>query len=446
MCAAAAELEAGRDQEANDEFAEKIPVLAHKVFESDDAATVARVPSAVRVGAAVTTALAAPSPTEGRSAKAQAPEKGPGQIRLKKKATREVVPAEARASPAESGGANRPSAPARKRPVLVDESAEEAGQLRARKKQKAVPTTPPRDEEGTKEEEEGAQLVLRRTSRAVQSADEGVPLVASKERPEVAPGLETELGLVVVSDGSESPAMEEARGSTCSRDREPSNASRAGGAEHGAASNTAGASSRRSREGGVSPVRREEVADATEVSAPAGVVLSGVVVAAPTTVPSSEQEVAPAAGATEKATVTTRASDEVATAVSAAGAIEKAAATTRASEEVVTSPGGVSVEANVRNVRQIVPEKAPGHTRITGGVKTQAPVGLPGSPRPLMVEIVAWGGYNRPVSQGACSETFGHNFRAGVLQGGHERCSVTLRVVPCSKAAVPVRNLSAGVR
>ncbi|MQL98226.1 hypothetical protein Taro_030934 [Colocasia esculenta] len=107
---------------------------------------------------------------------------------------------------------------------------------------------------------------------------------------------------------------------------------------------------------------------------------------------------------------------------------------------------GVSVEANVRNVRQIVPEKAPGRTRITGGVKTQAPVRLPGSPRPLMVEIVAWGGYNRPVSQGACSETFGRNFRAGVLQGGHERCSVTLRVVPCSKAAVPVRNLSAGVR
>ncbi|MQL69845.1 hypothetical protein Taro_002178 [Colocasia esculenta] len=341
----AAELEAGRDQEANDEFAEKIPVLAHKVFESDDAAAVARVPSAVRVGAAVTTALAAPSPTGGRSAKAQAPEKGPGQIRLKKKATREVVPAEARASPAESGGANRPSAPARKRPVLVDESAEEAGQLRARKKQKAVPTTPPRDEEGTEEEEEGAQLVLRRTSRAVQSADEGVPLVASKEHPEVAPGLATELGLVVVSDGSESPAMEEARGSTCSRDREPSNASRAGGAEHGAASNTAGASSRRSREGGVSPVRREEVADATEVSAPAGVVLSDVVVAAPTTIPSSEQEVAPAAGATETAAATTRASDEVATAVSATGAIEKAAATTRASEEVVTSPGEATSKA-----------------------------------------------------------------------------------------------------
>ncbi|MQL75563.1 hypothetical protein Taro_007967, partial [Colocasia esculenta] len=341
----AAELEAGRDQEENDEFAEKIPVLAHMVFEGDDAAAVARVPSAVRVGAAVTTALVAPSPSGGRPAKAQAPEKGPGKIRLKKKATREVVAAGVRASPAEDGGVSRPSASTRKRPVLVDESAEEAEQLRARKKQKVVLTTPLRDEEGTEEEEDGAQLVLRRTSRAVQPADEGVPWVASTEHLEVAQGMATELGLVVVSDGSGSPAMEEARGSTCSRDREPSNASRAGGAEHGAASDTAGASSRRNREDEESPVRREEVVDVTEVSAPAGVVLGGVVVAAPTTILSSEREVAPAAGATEKAAAMTRASDEVATAVSAAGAIEKTAATTRASEDIAASPGGTGGEA-----------------------------------------------------------------------------------------------------
>ncbi|MQL84120.1 hypothetical protein Taro_016612 [Colocasia esculenta] len=41
------------------------------------------------------------------------------------------------------------------------------------------------------------------------------------------------------------------------------------------------------------------------------------------------------------------------------------------------------------------------------------PVGLPGSSRPLMVENVAWDGYNRSVSQGACSEPFKHTFRAG---------------------------------
>ncbi|MQM11916.1 hypothetical protein Taro_044825 [Colocasia esculenta] len=90
--------------------------------------------------------------------------------------------------------------------------------------------------------------------------------------------MATELGLVVVSDESESPTGEEARGSTCSKDREPSDASNIGGAEHGTTSNTAGASSRRSGEVAVSPVRREEDADATEVFAPAGVVASSVVV------------------------------------------------------------------------------------------------------------------------------------------------------------------------
>ncbi|MQL72379.1 hypothetical protein Taro_004710 [Colocasia esculenta] len=307
----AAELEAGRDEEANDEFAEQIPVLAHRVYEDDDVAAVVRVPSAVRVGAAVTTALVAPPTAEGRPSKAQALEKGPGRIRLKKKATKEVVPAGARTPREKDDQASRPSA--KKRPVLVDESAEEAEQLRARKKQKAVQATPPCDEEGTEEEEDGAQLLLRRKSRAVQSADEGVPRVASTTRPEVAQKMATELGLIFVSEGSESPAGGEAGGSTCARDREPSGASNVGGAERGAPSNIAEVSSRKSREVAASPVRQEEDTGATGVSAPAGVVSSSVVATAPTTILSSEQEVVPAARATAKAAATARASEEVAT-------------------------------------------------------------------------------------------------------------------------------------
>ncbi|MQM22558.1 hypothetical protein Taro_055611 [Colocasia esculenta] len=282
----AAELEGGRDQEANEDFAEQIPVLAHMVYEGDDVAAVVRVPSAVRVGTAVTTALVAPLPTEERPAKARASEKGPGRIRLKKKATKEVVSAGARTPQEKDDGASRPSASIKKRLVLFDESAEEAEQLRARKKKKMVQATPPRDEEGTEEEAEEAQLLLHRKSKAVEPADQGVPWVASVARPEVAQKMAIELGLVVVSDGSESPAREEARGSTCSKDREPSDASNIGGAEHGATSNTAGASSRRSGEVAVSPVRREEDADATEVSAPAGVVASSVVAPAPSATPS----------------------------------------------------------------------------------------------------------------------------------------------------------------
>ncbi|MQL97347.1 hypothetical protein Taro_030038 [Colocasia esculenta] len=106
----AVELEAGRDQEANEDFAEKIPVLAHMVYEGDDVAAVVRVPSAVRVGTAVTTALVAPLPTEEHPAKARAPEKGPGRIRLKKKATKEVVSAGARTPPEKGDGASRAEA------------------------------------------------------------------------------------------------------------------------------------------------------------------------------------------------------------------------------------------------------------------------------------------------------------------------------------------------
>ncbi|MQM21870.1 hypothetical protein Taro_054915, partial [Colocasia esculenta] len=180
----ATELEAGRDQEANEDFAEQIPILAHMVYEGDDVAAVVRVPSAVRVGTAVTTALVAPLPTEERLAKARAPEKGPGRIRLKKKATKEVVSAGARTPPEKGDGASRPSASIKRRPVLFDESAEEVEQLRARKRKKMVQATPPRDEEGTEEEAEVAQLLLRRKSKAVESADQGVPRVASVARPE----------------------------------------------------------------------------------------------------------------------------------------------------------------------------------------------------------------------------------------------------------------------
>ncbi|MQL96964.1 hypothetical protein Taro_029647 [Colocasia esculenta] len=77
---------------------------------------------------------------------------------------------------------------------------------------------------------------------------------------------------------------------------------------------------------------------------------------------------------------------------------------------------------------------------------TQVPVRLPDSSCPLMVENVAWDGYNRSVSQRVCSEPFKHTFRAGDLYGGRSCCSVMLRVVPRSKVTVPARNLSAGVR
>ncbi|MQM06844.1 hypothetical protein Taro_039672 [Colocasia esculenta] len=308
----AVELEAGRDQEANEDFAEQIPVLAHMLYEDDDVAAVVRVPSVVRVGTAVTTALIAPLPTEERPAKTRAPEKGPGRIRLKKKATKEVVSAGARTPPEKGDGASHPSASIKRRPVLFDESAEEAEQLRARKRKKTVQATPPRDEEGTEEEAQEAQLLLHRKSEAVESADQGVPRVASVARPEVAQKMATELGLIVVSDGSESPVGEEARGSACSKDREPSDASNIDGAEHGATSNTVGASSRRSGEVAVSLIRREEDADATEVSAPAEVVASSAVAPAPSATPPEGQEVVPAARATEKAAATTEASEEIA--------------------------------------------------------------------------------------------------------------------------------------
>ncbi|MQL68349.1 hypothetical protein Taro_000616 [Colocasia esculenta] len=138
----AAELEAGRDQEANEDFAEQILVMAHMVYEDDDVAAVVRVPSAVRVGIAVTTALVAPSSVRGRPESTRVPEKGPEKIRLKKKATIKVVSAGARPSFEEGEGATRPSAVMKKRPTLLDEGAEDADQLRARKKKRLVRAPP----------------------------------------------------------------------------------------------------------------------------------------------------------------------------------------------------------------------------------------------------------------------------------------------------------------
>ncbi|MQL72583.1 hypothetical protein Taro_004945 [Colocasia esculenta] len=49
---------------------------------------------------------------------------------------------------------------------------------------------------------------------------------------------------------------------------------------------------------------------------------------------------------------------------------------------------------------------------------TLAPVRLPGSSCPLMVENVAWDGYNRSAGQRTCSEPFGNAFRVGDPRGG----------------------------
>ncbi|MQL71898.1 hypothetical protein Taro_004215 [Colocasia esculenta] len=59
---------------------------------------------------------------------------------------------------------------------------------------------------------------------------------------------------------------------------------------------------------------------------------------------------------------------------------------------------------------------------------TPVPVRLQGSSRPLMVEIVAWDGYNRSASQRTCSELFENASRAGEandLLGGMPQRDVT---------------------
>ncbi|MQL80297.1 hypothetical protein Taro_012746 [Colocasia esculenta] len=205
---AVAELEAGRDQEANEDFAEQIPVMAHMVYEDDDRAAVVRVPSAVRVGTTVTTALVAPSPAKGCPEGTRVLEKGPEKIRLKKKATIKVVSAEAWPSFEEGEGATRPSAAMKKRPTLLDEGAEDADQLRARKKKRLVCAAPQHSEEGTEEEVDEAQLLLRKKRKAARSAEQKAPRMPPVVRPEVAQRMTTELGLIVESNGSESSAEE----------------------------------------------------------------------------------------------------------------------------------------------------------------------------------------------------------------------------------------------
>ncbi|MQL93261.1 hypothetical protein Taro_025895 [Colocasia esculenta] len=207
---AAAEVEAGRDQEANEDFAEQIPVMAHMVYEGDNVTAFVRVPSTVRVGTAVTTALVAPSPAKGRAESTRVPEKGPEKIRLKKKATIKVVSADALRSSFEEGeGASWPSATMKKRPMLLDEGVEAEDQLRARKKKKLVRAAPQQSEEGTEEEADGAQLLLHMKCKAAGTAEQEalrMPLVVC---PKVIQRMETELGLVVLSDGSESSTEEQ---------------------------------------------------------------------------------------------------------------------------------------------------------------------------------------------------------------------------------------------
>ncbi|MQM19397.1 hypothetical protein Taro_052401 [Colocasia esculenta] len=206
---AAAELEAGRDQEANEDFAEQIPVMAHMVYEDDDIAAVVRVPSAVRVGTAVTTALVVPSHAKGHPESTRVPEKGLEKIRLKRKATIKVVSAGARPSFEEGEGATRPSVVMKKRPTLLDEGTEDADQLRAWKKKRLVRAAPQQSAEGTEEEADEAQLLLRKKRKVAGSAEQEAPQMPAVVRPEVKQRMVTELGLVVVSDGSESSTEEQ---------------------------------------------------------------------------------------------------------------------------------------------------------------------------------------------------------------------------------------------
>ncbi|MQL81042.1 hypothetical protein Taro_013498 [Colocasia esculenta] len=136
----AAELEAGRDQETNEDFSEQIPVISHMVYEDDDIAAVVRIPSAVRVGTA-------------------------------KKTTIKVVSAGARPSFEEGERATRPSAVMKKRPTLLDEGTEDVDQFRARKKKRLVRAAPKQSEDGTKEEADEAQLLLRKKCKAAWSAE-----------------------------------------------------------------------------------------------------------------------------------------------------------------------------------------------------------------------------------------------------------------------------------
>ncbi|MQM00964.1 hypothetical protein Taro_033712, partial [Colocasia esculenta] len=57
-------------------------------------------------------------------------------------------------------------------------------------------------------------------------------------------------------------------------------------------------------------------------------------------------------------------------------------------------------------------------TRMRSREEEDVPVGLPGSSCLLMVEYVAWDGYNRTTSQRTCSAPFGNAFRAGDPHGG----------------------------
>ncbi|MQM06328.1 hypothetical protein Taro_039151 [Colocasia esculenta] len=237
--------------------------MAHMVYEGDDVAAVVRVPSAVRVGTTVTTTLVAPSPAKGRPESTRVPEKGPEKIRLKKKATIKVVSADAlRPSFEEGEGASQPSAAMKKRPMLLNEGVEAEDQLRAWKKKKMVRAAPQQSEEETEEEVNGAQLLLRKKRKAAGTAEQEAPWMPSAARPEVAQRMTTELGLVMLSDGSESSVEEQEEVSAPPGPNE----GHEDGVAHTAASSTGGAEQDAAGDAAETFARRSEGNEETSVA------------------------------------------------------------------------------------------------------------------------------------------------------------------------------------
>ncbi|MQL90876.1 hypothetical protein Taro_023482 [Colocasia esculenta] len=68
------------------------------------------------------------------------------------------------------------------------------------------------------------------------------------------------------------------------------------------------------------------------------------------------------------------------------------------------------------------------------------PVGMPDSSCLLMMERVAWGGYNRGVSQRTCSAPSGHTFRAGDPHGGSNVLFGDILGCSAHKVNIPVRK------
>ncbi|MQM01854.1 hypothetical protein Taro_034614 [Colocasia esculenta] len=182
------EVAAGRDQEANEDYAEQITVTPHLVFEGDDVSAMIRIPTVVRAPSLVTTSMAAPTPAEGRPVGGSpVTAKRPQKIRLKKKV---VMKATARAvlpSLTEEGGASQPQT-AKRRPVVSEQQTSEDGAeeeevdqqpLMKRKRKRQLEEAAPRVAEGDDEEDIEGEIPR---------------LAALKKRKSE---MATELGLVV---------------------------------------------------------------------------------------------------------------------------------------------------------------------------------------------------------------------------------------------------------